>query len=268
MTLADLSALPPVTHRRGLAPEAYRRELTDVIEAAIIGHPRSQQAAVGPSEIGHPCDRRLGYRMLGTDKVNDAPGWRPTVGTAVHAWLADTFVAANEAWREATGETGTRWLVEHRVDVGDDILGSCDLYDRVTCTVIDWKIVAATSLRSFKGDGPSDQYRVQSHLYGRGWTRRGLPVDTVGVFALPASGELHEGHLWTEPYDETVATDALTRLSTVRTLTQAFGDKALPVLKTETPERLCRWCPWQLPASTDLSVACPGPDRNVATPAA
>ena len=266
MTFPDLSALPPVTERRGTAPDTYADELRSVIEAAITNAPRSQQTAIGPSEIGHPCDRRLGYRLLGTDKVNDTPGWRPTVGTAVHDWLASTFTEANAAWREQTGQTGTRWLVEHRVDVGDDITGSCDLYDRVTRTLIDWKIVAATTLRTAKGDGPSDQYRTQVHLYGRGWTRRGLDVDTVGIFYLPSTGELHESHLWTETYDEDVATAALARLEQTRTLTAAFSDKALAALTTNTPERMCRFCPWHLPASTNLAAACPGPDRTTATP--
>lgn len=268
MTYADLSALPPVAQRRGIAPDTYASELRGVIEAAILDTPRSKQANIGPSEIGTPCDRRLGYRALGVEKTNDTPGWRPTVGTAVHAWLADTFTAANAAWRDQTGETGTRWLVEHRVDVGDDITGSCDLYDRVTRTLIDWKVVAATTLRTAKGDGPSEQYRIQAHLYGRGWTRRGLDVDTVGIFYLPSSGELYEGHLWTEAYDEDVATGALERLARIKALTTAFGDKALAALPTNVEPRMCRFCPWNLAASTDLTAACPGPDRTTATPAA
>lgn len=267
MTYADLSGLPPIPHVP-TEPEQIRAELVGVIEAAILGAPRSHQAKVGPSEIGTPCDRRLGYRVLGTEKVNDRPGWRPTVGTAVHSWLADTFAVANRAWREQTGIEATRWLVEMRVDVGDDITGSCDLYDRQTATLIDWKIVATTTLRSAKASGPSEQYRTQAHLYGRGWGRRGLPVDRVGIFYLPSSGELSEGHLWTEAYDETVATAALERLGRIQALAAAFGEKAIAVLPTEVDESACRYCPWFMPAATDLTEACPGPDRKAATPAA
>lgn len=267
-TLADLSGLPPVVERRGLPPQTIADELRTVIEAAILGTPRSQQRKVGPSEIGHPCTRRLGYRLLGVEKSNDRPGWRPTVGTAVHEWLRDTFVRANAAWREQTGEEVTRWLTEFKVDVGDDVTGSCDLYDRVTRTLIDWKIVATTTLRTAKGDGPSEQYRIQAHLYARGWQRRGVDVDTVGIFYLPSSGELHEGYLWTEPYDEQVALDALERLRNTRALTDAFGAKALPALSTEVEQSMCRFCPWFLPASTDLAAACPGPDKKAAIKAA
>lgn len=270
MTYADLSSLPPVPHRRGDDVETLRSEIVSTIEAAIVGAPRSKQRAIGPSEMGHPCDRRIAYRLAGVGTVNDRPGWRPTVGTAVHTWLAETFAVANEKWRQETGNEGTRWLVEMRVEVGEAggevITGSCDLYDRVTATLIDWKIVAATTLREAKANGPSEQYRRQSHLYGRGWTRRGLPVDTIGVYYLPSSGELHEGHLWTEPYDEQVAVDTLERANNLAALTTTFGDKAFPVIGTDgANERLCRYCPFYLPASTDLAAACPGAVKKAKT---
>lgn len=270
MSFADLSNLPPVPERRGADVAVLRNELTSVILDAAAGSPRSQQKRIGPSEVGNPCDRRLGYRLLDVDKIDDTPGWRPTVGTAVHEWLALTFADANAAWREDAGVESTRWLVEHRVDVGDDITGSCDLYDRVTATLIDWKIVATSTIKNAKANGPSEQYRVQAHLYARGWTRRGLPVDTVGIYFLPSSGELHEGHLWTEPYDESVATTALERLSQIRALTAGFGTKALPVLSTTGAEpRLCRYCPWFMPAATDPTEACAGAVANKsASPAA
>lgn len=264
----DLSHLTPVTHRRGGDIEELRDDLLAVIRNAITSNPRSAQKAIGPSEVGTPCERRLGYRLLGVDKVNDKPGWRPTVGTAVHEWLAFEFAGANAAYRAENNTDGDRWLVEHRVDVGDDITGSCDLYDRVTATLIDWKITATSTIKAAKGNGPSEQYRIQAHLYARGWIRRGMPVDTVGIYYLPASGELDEGHLWTEPYDEQVATDALARLARIRALTAAFGDKALPVLSTEGAHpRLCRYCPWYSPANTDLAQACPGPDVKKSTEA-
>lgn len=259
--IADLSHLPPATDRRGTPPNTLATELRGVIENAILEAPRSKQVAIGPSEIGHPCQRRIGYRLLGVDKTNDTPGWRPTVGTAVHAWLAETFIMAEQERRKDDPDAPRRWLIEHRVDVGDDITGSCDLFDRETRTLIDWKIVAATTLRSAKIDGPSEQYRTQVHAYARGWTRRGVDVDNVGIFYLPSSGELYEGHLWTEPYDEDIAINALERLARIRALTAAFGTKALSALPTDTPERLCRYCPWHLPASTDLAAACPGPDK-------
>ena len=175
--LAALDSLAP--YGGPVDVEAAKKSIMATIEEAITNHPRSLQKTIGPSEIGTECDHCLGAKLAEWNQIREGGAWLPTVGTAVHSWLADTFVAANEAWRQDTGETGTRWLVEHRVDVGDDVLGSCDLYDRVTCTLIDWKIVAATTLRTAKGDGPSEQYRVQSHLYGRGWTRRGLDVDTL-----------------------------------------------------------------------------------------
>lgn len=254
----DLSVLAPVP-REPADADSLRADLVAHIEAAAGGSERSRQRKIGPSEIGHPCDRRLGYRSLGVDKINDRPGWRPTVGTAVHEWLAHAMLSANKTWRETSGVDTPRYLVESKVEVGDEITGSCDLYDRVTATLVDWKVVATSTIRDAKANGPSEQYRIQAHLYGRGWTRRGLDVEAVGIFFLPSSGELHEGHLWTEPYDEQVALDALDRLRRTTALTATFGAKALPVLSTDGAiPRLCRYCPWFLPAATDPTEACPG----------
>ncbi len=83
----------------------------DTIKQTAARAPRSLQASIGPSEIGTPCTRRLGYRILDWDpKPNsDTDPWPATVGTAVHAWLADTFTA----WNARLG--AERFLIERRV---------------------------------------------------------------------------------------------------------------------------------------------------------
>lgn len=255
MTLAELSVLPPIAQMRGSDPTLLADELVHIIEWGIKAHPRSQQKRIGPSEMGNPCGRRLAYKLAGANEVNTGgDGWRPTVGTAVHTWLESTFRASNKQLGEI------RWLVETRVDVGevsgDVITGSVDLYDRMTATSVDWKIVGPTTLKDAKRNGPSQQYRTQGHLYGRGWTRRGLPVDNVAVFYLPSNGELRNAEWWSEPYDEAKAIGAITRVNGIKSLTDSLGVIAAAMLPTAPAH--CDWCPFYMPASTDLAVACPG----------
>lgn len=265
MTLADLSVLPPVPVQRGGDPTLVHLECIDVIKAAISGTPRSLQKRIGPSEIGHPCTRRIAYKVAGVAEVNSEAGWRPTVGTAVHEWLAYTFTTANKG-------LPLRWLVEISVEVGDvdgvTISGHVDIYDRITATCNDWKIVSPSSLKNYRAKGPGIQYRVQGHLYAHGLVARGLPVDTVAITFLPNSGELSEAVFWSEPYDESIALAAMERLRTIAGLTKAGGAAAAALLPTDGAEpSWCRYCPFYMPASTDLTVSCPGAVKKPATPA-
>lgn len=237
-----------------------RGELGFWIESAIAAHPRSRQKTIGPSELGTPCVRRVGYRLAGTSPVaRSRPGWKPTVGTAVHSWLEAGMTAANSALGYE------RFLIETKVDVGvlagQPVTGHCDLYDRVTCTVVDWKVVGVSSLRSYKTNGPSEQYKVQAHLYGRGLVRAGHPVRDVAIYFLPQNGELHEAHWWCEPYNEHIATAALARAEGVEIALQAKGNDILADLPTS--DAWCAFCPWLEPGSQDVTTGCPGdPSRQ------
>ena len=232
-----------------------RDDLTRLITGQISNHPRSAQKTPGPSELGTPCQRRLGYKMLGTAEVNtDSDGWRPTVGTAVHTWLEKACHAYNDSHRIE------RYYVEQKVLVGSlldqEIRGQCDVYDRALAMPIDWKVVGPTSLKKYRINGPGEQYRAQAHLYGRGYELLGLPVDKVAIVFLPSNGELRDLHVWSEPYSPQLAIDTLTRAEGVLSLTRALGPAALPLLKTS--DGPCNWCPYRLPAATDLTEACPG----------
>ena len=255
---SDLPPLPDTLLSRGGDPQLVGRELKHIIASRIDLHPRSQQKRIGPSEIGEPCTRRLAYKLLDLPPSNPRPGsWKPTVGTAVHAWLEQALRGHDET------NTHDRFYLEERVTVGQvngtDIDGSCDVYDRVTATVIDWKIVGAEALRRYRLNGPGEKYRIQTHLYGRGFANRDLPVDNVAIYFLPQNGELGDGHYWTEPYDPQIAVDALTRLETVAGVATSGGVHALPLLPTA--DSFCTYCPWFRQGSTDLAEGCPG-DAN------
>jgi DNA-binding transcriptional ArsR family regulator len=199
------------------AAEAVWLGYRDEIVRAIAATPRSLQRRIGPSEIGTSCDRCLVEKLAGV-REPERPGfaWLPFVGSAVHAALAEIFMAAND------GQQRARYLVEQSVNVGEilgvPITGSADLYDMETAEVTDWKIVGVTTLAKVKAVGPGDLYRAQVHLYGRGMERRGLPVRRVRVAFLPRN-ETHLGNsvVWSEPYQESVAVEALDHASAIAT---------------------------------------------------
>lgn len=239
---------------------ALQRELLWAIENRIDYAPRSLQTRIGPSEIGHPCQRRIGYKLTGVEAVNIGdPAWYPTIGTAVHAWLEDVMKWLNGHLGTLV-EGGPRFLLEHKVDVGEicgeHVTGTSDVFDRVTGTVVDWKIVGERQLKKYRENGPGDQYRTQGHLYGRGWVRRGYQVNRVAIMFLPRDRMLREAFMWSEPYDEAVAVQALQRAEGITTMTRTLGVGALPLLATA--DAFCQFCPHFLPASTEVEEACPG----------
>lgn len=238
-------------------------ELMGVVTNAITNHPRSLQKRIGPSEIGDPCARKLAYKLAGAPEINQrSVPWKPTIGTAVHTWFEETFHKANTL-RPDYDATGGRYMCEVRVDVGEilgePITGSCDL--RVGDASVDFKVVGDEQLRKYKAKGPGDQYRIQGHLYGRGWQRAGKPVRTVAVWFLPRNQQLRQNYLWSEPYDEQIAVDALTRVEGIAKLAAALGTQAAALLPAT--ENWCSFCPFFKPGSTDVTTGCPG---VIATP--
>lgn len=238
--------------------EGYRQELLDVVARRITQHPRSLQKLIGPSGIGTLCDRKLAFRLAQSDgAASHPPAWRPTVGTATHSWLTDAYLADNVNYSPAR----PRWVTALRVNVGEidgeTITGELDLYDAYEERIVDWKIPGPTSLRDKKRHGPGQEYRVQTHLYGRGARRMGLPVSGVGILFMPSAGELTDSYFWSEAYDERCATDALDRATALARALDALGRKTLMPLLPTSPDH-CGHCPWFLPGTTDLGAACPG----------
>ncbi|HEU4544476.1 MAG TPA: hypothetical protein VFR23_25320 [Jiangellaceae bacterium] len=200
-----------------------RDDVKRIVTSAILARPRNHQVAIGPSGIGTECDRCLGHMLAGTPRML-TPDWQPYVGVSVHAQLEQIFLEA--------GLNG-RWATETKVWVGDidgqEIHGQCDLLDARLGgeTVVDFKTASKTRLKAVKSSGqPSQRYRVQAHLYGRGWQHNGVDVKNVAIWYLPRDGGLEQALWWEEPYDERVALSALARAD-------AFA-KAIRILGTET----------------------------------
>jgi hypothetical protein len=248
--------LDEALQQRGGDPGLLSLELQHIIAERIESAPRSLQAELGPSEVGDPCARRIGHKLAGSPERTQPPKWKATVGTAIHAWLADCFDANNLAVAAEHLGGQERWLIEQRVDVGDGVTGTADLYDRVTATVVDWKSVGPTMLKGYRKDGPGEQYRRQLHLYGLGLERAGLPVDAVMIVFLPRQGELSDGYAWHEAYSAELAADALERYRGVRLIVDALGDAA-PAALPMAPA-WCGYCPFY-----GEPAGCPGhPDAR------
>lgn len=289
----DLSALPPIDVQLGSDPDLLLAEITSIIARHIADHPRSQQTRLGPSEIGDPCARRLAYKLTGLPKARElSTPWRPTVGTAVHAWLEEAFATYNQTAKY--GFPFTRWLLETSIDAGpmagDRLTGHSDMYDRVTCTAIDWKIIGPSAHKKLRADlaagrGPRREYQVQLHTYGLGYVNRGLHVDRVMLIALPAAGELDDALMWCAPWDRAVAEQAMARVDRIHALTSTLGPAALtvtngalraagvPQLADGDDEALavaldghgCRFCPWLRVGADDPADGCPGADTQANT---
>lgn len=185
-----------------MTTSAIRAKIDAILEAAMIGEPRSQQTVIGPSEIGSACEHCLAAKLAGWEQLPEA-AWLPWLGTALHAYLANVF------------EPIAGWLPETRVSVGwigsQEITGTSDLFSLEDNAVIDWKLVGATTLKKAKG-GPSAQYKAQAHCYGLGFFRAGYDVETVSIYYLPRNAvSLRDGVWWDEPFDPMIALRALRR---------------------------------------------------------
>lgn len=239
-----------------------KHELIDIIKWADRNTARSRQKRIGPSEMGEPCDRRLGYRLAEIPEVNDRfDPWAAIVGTAIHTWLED----AMGAWIH--DHKSRSWLTETPVTLDGFIPGRSDLYNVDAACVIDHKGAGPSVMREVVRHGPPAKYVVQVQLYGYGYEQLGHPVKKVALAFYPRAGWLRDMYVWTADYDRDVALAALERVSRI-----AQKVMSLEVLKEGHEHRWeqvdavssdsCGFCPWYVP-DRNLEVGanasgCPG----------
>lgn len=237
-------------------------ELKGVIEQAILNHPRSNQKELGPSDLGTPCMRKLGFKLAGIEPCNTrgAVPWRPTVGVAVHVWTAEAFAALSEAGIDAGYEVEKNFPVGTLGSLGT-IYGTTDLLMARRKTVVDWKVVGTTTLRDVarrikNGDvGPEPGYRNQIHTYARGAVHAGYEIDTVAIVFLPSAGELGDAICWSEPYDPERAAAVF---HTARELLTLIESDPSTLAKLKRADDHCGHCPFFVPGTEKLDTQCPG----------
>lgn len=214
--------------------------------------PRSQQVALGPSELGTPCAQQIARKLRsGPQSAAQEPAWAPFQGTAVHVAF-DKGVIPH--WNAMEGRE--RWLPIARLQVADGVTGEADAYDTDHELVVDWKHVGVTELKELRDKGTiSPQYRVQAHLYGRGYALLGRPVRAVRIVLLARSWKFDDSEEWTEPYDEALALEAIDRYRQIK----AYVDGGGPVTGVRaTPFSKCWWCPFRRPGQPADEGGCPG----------
>jgi hypothetical protein len=236
--------------------DEFSKALAEAIGKFIIdsdaGSDRSRQVAIGPSEVGEPCERQLSYKMLNWPVSNTAHDpIAAIIGTGFHMWMAPGV---------------TRYRIEERVTVREaanpdaSLGGSSDLFDRLTALNWDWKLVGVSSHDKYRRQGPGEKYRIQAHLYGLGQENAGQRPERVVVAFIARHHEL-KVHVWSEPYDPTVAEAALARLDRIRDQVTDLDPETNPGnwAAIPTPDKPnCRFCDYLNPGSSDLSQGCPG----------
>jgi len=233
----------PIPGMRGMSEYdlSIREDVIEVVRWADANRARSRQVALGCSEVGHQCDRRLAYRIAGVDPggySNDP--WPAVVGTAVHSWMEEAVRLFQEA------HNLSHWVTEMEVLPSPIVKGHTDLYDSRRKLVLDWKFPSPDNLRKMRDDGVPQQYVTQVQLYGLGHVNAGRQVERVGIVAMGRQGWLKDCFVWTVPFDIGAASAAISRIYSIgNTLMQA--DLSDPVTWQQipaTPSRLCSWCPW------------------------
>lgn len=223
----------------------------DLIRSIIVDHdaarPRSQQTKVGPSDLSSPCDRKLGYQILGVDKVvPDRVNLAAWVGTGIHAQM------------EAALKGAPDWLTEQPVAIKATpkltLSGTLDAYHRPSKTVVDWKSTGPSAHAKYRVKSP-ERYRTQVALYGLAAILSGrMQVEHTAICYIPRNGNLADIHVDCHPWDEARAEAALRRFEALHAATAA-GPAVLRLLGTADD---CRYCGWWLPGSDTPEVACTG----------
>ena len=245
--------------------QTYAREIADLHDRQADRAPRSVQAHLGPSELGIRCHRQVIGKMVGpvfpnTRRTNHvASKWPATVGTAVHAWLAQAFEDEN-------ARIGVqRYLTELRVSPVLEHPGTTDLFDYTEEAVCDHKVLGPTSMAKIRSPGgPPRVYRVQLLLYWLGCLRAGLPAKRIVLIAYPRTAPTLDGiYVWEHVPDA----DDLDLLAEVLRVTAVRRAIAADILKgvtriedvPVTPGDECYLCPFFRPqAALDGGPGCPG----------
>lgn len=167
--------------------------------------PRSTQVQIGPSELGG-CRRKVWYRLNNQPETNENEMKLAAImGTAIHGAIENALSNNKDVVLEQT--------VEH-----NGMKAHVDLYIPSTGDVVDWKTVKLKNLSYF----PSQQQRWQVHTYGYLIEQSGTgKVQTVSLVAIPRDGDERDVVVHSEPYDESIALEALAWLEEIKASTEA-----------------------------------------------
>lgn len=244
------------------APPSTVETMRGVLTSLDASRARSQQTALGPSELGTPCQRQIAMKLGGVPRQPEhRVPWAPMQGTAMHTLM-------EEALHYHNGKLGRdRWLPEQELRLDDELGGHGDAYDNDWDMVIDWKYVGTTALKKVKRKTVpveslvAPDYRVQAHLYGYGHSLAGRPVKWVRIVFLARSHDYDESAEWTEAYNPQIAFDAIVRYYATQDLLKVLRPQDNPALWGAVPAApgdACTWCPFKRPGAPADATGCPG----------
>ena len=183
--------------------------LVDILHAKDNSRARSQQTQVGPSELGG-CRRKVWYRLNAQPETNDNElKLAAIMGTAIHSAIESAINHADPEHKQ--------YIVEQEVEYGD-MKAHIDLWIPETGDVVDWKTVKKSNLSYF----PSTQQRWQVQVYGYLLDKsgKGKPVN-VNLVAIARDGDERDIKVHSEPYDPSIAEEALNWLAAIKETTEA-----------------------------------------------
>jgi CRISPR/Cas system-associated exonuclease Cas4 (RecB family) len=185
-------------------------DIAKMLSTALNGHDaqrdRSLQKDIGPSSVGD-CARRVYYYLTNQPKLNETDSLAAIMGTFIHAGIAESI--------KREDPFGDNFLIEQEFAF-DGLRGHVDLYIKDKKQVVDWKTTKKKSLRYF----PSNQQRMQVHLYGWLLTNNGYEVDKVTLVAIARDGLSEDIKEHTETYDENMALSGLDWLRNIREMAE------------------------------------------------
>lgn len=259
------------------APPSTIDEMEMALYRLDAGRARSLQTTLGPSELGTPCERQIAFKLAGMPQKDRGLAWAPLCGTAVHSLMEETLEQENERLGRERYFIETSLNIEDVVPDGTHVKGHGDAYDSDHALIIDWKYTGVTARRKAarvrvpNAEKVSQEYRIQTHLYGKGHENAQREVKWVRVVMLARSHDYSESVEWTERYRPDIAQWALNRYHRLRARVAAEQ-------MAEHPERLagvaakpsqdtCKWCPfWRLNGDAVDATGCPGYRHQPATP--
>lgn len=269
---ADQVTVSPVYVQNGNTPWAqrYSQELRDVVTRYADRLPRNVQRHLGPSELGHHCDRQLVGKMAGVsfgsgggNMLHDP--WASIVGTAIHAFLEQAF-----GWESLEGRDKGRWFPETRVTPDPGAVqphpGTADLYDNLFRALVDHKCQSEAIRTRLRRDGPPFHYYVQMLLYALGYMHLGYQVDRVVLASWPRTkSTMDDMYCWEKTItaeDLRVVVDVLDKTVIREQLAVMVGTGQVSFWEIPaTPsEDDCQYCPFFNPAAMQdgTSAGCPG----------
>lgn len=239
-------------------PDPLKTALTEIVMWADRNAERSLQVALGASELGSGCDRRIGYRIAGIPAANtNMDPWPAIVGTGIHDWLEN-------AVNRFQAQTGCRdWMTETRVQPDPLIRSRSDLYHIPTQTVVDYKSAGKDKMAEVQTKGVPPGYEVQIHTYGLGYQKMGYPVKDVALVFLPRCGWLRDMYVWRDRYKPEVAEKAIARMYSIGAKLAQLDIMNNPHrwAQVEANPNYCNWCPMfvnrELERGAD-ATGCPG----------